>query len=137
MIRTALFAVIAAAAMTACGPTKYIVQSTPIAVGADADIFAEAVKDQGLVRLTVHAHNLPPPPRIKEGLTHYVVWQRKDNSARWNRVAALQYDESAREGHLAEATVAQLSFDLIITAEGAADVEVPSSELVFAQHVEP
>lgn len=137
MIRAITIALIALFTFTACGPTKYLVQSTPLATGADADILAEGVQDQGFVRLTVNARNLPPPDRIKEGLTHFVVWQRKDNDASWARVAALQYDEGSREAKLSEATVSQLEFDVIITAEGAADVDVPSENLIFSQHIKP
>jgi hypothetical protein len=137
VIRLVAIVVIALTTLAACGPTKYLVQSTPLATGADADILAEAEKDQNFVRLNIKAHNLPPPDRIKEGLTHFVVWQRENNDKTWVRVAALQYDDGAREGTLAEATVALLKFDLLITAEGAPDVDVPSENVIFTQHIAP
>lgn len=137
MVRSLALVVVALLALGACGPTKYVVQSTPIATGADADILADAVKDQGFVRISVHARNLPPPDRIKEGLSHFVVWQRENGDAKWTRVGALQYDADARKGDLAEATVALMKFELLITAEGAADVDVPSENILFAQDIKP
>jgi hypothetical protein len=137
MIRLITLTLVAVLSLAACGPTKYTVQSTPIATGADADILAEAEKEQNFVRLNIKAHNLPPPDRIKEGLTHFVAWQRENADQKWVRVAALQYDDGNREASLAEVTVALLKFDLLITAEGAPDVDVPSDNIIFTQHVSP
>lgn len=121
--------------MAACGgPLKYKVASSGRAPGADATVIADVKKDQGLTQLEILAENLPPPGRVVEGATSYVVWQRKDSGAAWGRLGGLKYEEDARKGKW-EGSVPETGFDLSISAESDANVASPSGETVFNQRV--
>ena len=135
VVRLLAAAFVGVALLSACGPLQYAVQSTPIATGADAEIVAAIDANQGVTRITIAAKNLPPPARVKDGDTNYVVWTRKDSDQAWSRLAALNYDEGARTADLAEVSVALTAFDLEITAESSIEVASPSAEVVFAQRV--
>lgn len=134
-LRTLASAVVVALALSACGPLKYEVQSSQLAVGASADIAADVKKDQGFTLLEIAAKNLAPANMIKEGTSFFVVWQRKDKDAKWTRVGALKYDEGARKGELVGVSVAEASFDLQITTESSPDGEAPSDAVIFTQHI--
>ena len=134
VVRLALaFVVVVVAA--ACGPLHYQIQSSELATGADADIYADVKNDQGVTLLEIKATNLAQPARIKDGTANFVAWSRKDKEATWARVAALKYDEGARTGELLGVSVANTSFDLQITVEVNADAEAPSDGVLFAQRV--
>ena len=122
-------------AVAACGgPLKYEVASSARAPGADAKIAAKVKKDQSLTQLEIEAVNLPPPARVTDGATSYVVWHRRDSSGAWTRSGGLAYDESDRKGKWT-GTVPETSFNLVISAEKEASAGSPSGETVFSQHV--
>ncbi len=126
---------VALAGFTACGPLKYEVRGTPAATGADAVVTAEIVAEQNLTKLNVMAANLPPPERIKEGATTFVVWQRASADAVWSRIGALDYSADSRKGELKDASVPVTAFDLEVTAEADAAGASPSGEVIFTQRV--
>jgi len=133
-MKKVLTSICLALALTACGPLTYTVPSSAKAPGADAKIVARVNKDSGSTQLEVMAENLPPPGRIADGAEVYVAWHRKDSSAKWQRISGLKYDESSRKGTL-EASTPETSFDFEISAEKDAKGESPSSDIVFAQHI--
>jgi hypothetical protein len=122
-------------ALAACGgPLKYEVASSARAPGADAKVVAEVKKDQSLTQVEIVAVNLPPPARVTDGATTYVVWHRKDSSGAWARSGGLAYDESDRKGKWT-GSIPETSFDLVISAEKEVSAGSPSGETVFSQHV--
>jgi len=121
--------------VAACdSPLKYDIVSSTSAPGADAKIVAEVKKYQGLTQLEIVAANLPPPARVSDAATAYVVWHRKDASGAWGRLGGLAYDESNRKGKW-NGSVPETSFDLAISAENQGDVVSPSGKTVFSQRV--
>lgn len=125
---------LAFASLTAC--TKhYDVAASAAAVGADATIDASEQKEQGFTRMTVRVKNLAPPDRVSAGAAAFVAWHRGSGDGQWIRIAALRYDEGAREAVLAEATVPALGYELAVTAEPGPTVAAPSNIIVFSQKV--
>lgn len=123
-------------ALAACGgPLKYNVPSSSRAPGADATVIADVKQDQGQTELEVNAQNLPPPSRVTEGATTFVVWQRKNSGSQWSRLGGLKYDEGDRKGTW-KGSVPETAFDLAISSEKEADVASPSGDTVFSQRVE-
>jgi hypothetical protein len=121
--------------LVACGgPLKYSVASSAKAPGADAKIVADVKKDQNETALEINVENLAPPSRVLEGSSVYVVWQRKDDKAKWSRIGSLKFDEGARKGNFT-GSVPETAFDLEISAEKDASAESPSGDAIFAQHV--
>ncbi len=133
LIRGLLVAALVFAAV-GCGTLKYEVAGTAKAPGADAKIVAEVNKSTGSTKLEINAENLPPPDRLQPGSNAFVVWQRKNDSATWQRLGALQYDKSGRKGTL-EATAPETKFELVITAENQTSPASPSSNIIFQQVV--
>lgn len=123
------------AGVSACGPLKYELRGTEAATGADAVVTAEIQAEQNLTKLNVTASNLPPPERIKENMTTFVVWQRANSDAVWSRVGALDYSPDSRKGTLKDASVPVTAFDLQVTAETDANIASPAGELIFSQRV--
>lgn len=122
-------------ALAACGgPLKYEVPSSARAPGADAKVVAKVKTDQNLTQLEIEATNLPPPDRVSNGATAYVVWHRKNSGSAWARSGGLAYDESGRKGKWA-GTIPETGFDLSVTAEKDASPASPSGETVFSQRV--
>lgn len=130
----ALVLLLSLAAAACGGPLKYEVASSARAPGSDAKIVAKVQEDQGLTQLEIEAVNLPPPGRVTEGATTYVVWHRKDSGGTWARSGGLAYDESDRKGKWT-GSVPETSFDLTISAEKEATAGSPSGETVFSQRV--
>lgn len=125
---------LAAGAVACGGPLKYQVPSSARAPGADAKVVAKVKQDQSLTQLEIEATNLPPPGRVSDGATAYVVWHRSAASKPWARSGGLAYDESSRKGKWT-GTVPETSFDLAISAEADAAAAAPSGETVFKQRV--
>lgn len=122
--------------LAACGgPMNYERQGTSDAPGADARIEAEVSADQRQTQVNVEIEHLAPPGRVGEGAASYVAWYRRDAGETWRRIGALSYDSEERKGTL-NGSVPEVSFDLQVTAEPAANVAAPSSEVVVTQRVE-
>jgi hypothetical protein len=113
---------------------NYTVAATPAAVGADAKITADVVKDQGITKVTIQIENLAPAERVAAGSTSFVVWARREGGA-WLRVGALKYDEGARRAVAEQWTVPETTFELQVTAEAGPMPEAPSTTVVVTQKV--
>jgi hypothetical protein len=121
--------------LAACGgPLKYNVASSARAPGADAKVVADVKKDQNQTQLEINAKHLPPPDRVTQGATTYLVWERKDSAAAWQRLGALKYDGGDRDATW-QGSVPETSFDLVITAEHDAVSVSPSGDTIFTQRV--
>ena len=134
--RIALAIFVAALAVTtfACTAQRTAVMAgSERAVGADARLVVEQ-GDHGNYIIELEAQNLPPANRIADNATTFVVWVQPPEQSP-SRVAVLAYDEDARTGE-ASATTMSTSFDVLVTAETAADVPAPSDLVVFRTTIE-
>jgi hypothetical protein len=129
------FGVIAAALLGCSAAQSYQPRSSSLANDSDAKIVANASKEEGQTRLDVTIEHLAPPDRLADRGVRYLVWYRHDDSRRWKRVGALEYDASGRRGQLAQTTVPELAFDLQVTDESSNAPEEPSPAVVVSQHV--
>ena len=136
-LRTSVLVLLASAALAACGgPLRYAPKGTPKAPEADADVTAEIDKNASMTHLTIVAEHLAPPGRLQEDATVFVVWTRKNDSATWQRIGALEYSEADRKGQLKAASVPLTAFDLVISIEKKPAPESPSGDIVLQQRVQ-
>lgn len=123
-------------ALAACGgPLKYDVRGAELSPGSDAKVTAAVDEGRHVTELTIEAKNLTPPDRLIPNGTHFVVWVRKDSSAQWQRLGALELDGDKRNGE-AKLTANETAFDLIISAEADASPGSPSGKTAFQQRVQ-
>jgi len=115
-----------ALALSACGPTTHSMVGTERAAGADGTLTIENGEGNQLV--TVELVHLPPPARVREGTSVYVVWLTPPG-AQPTLAGVLAYDADDRTGTL-RATTPHEQFGLIVTAEEAPDVVSPSDAVV-------
>ncbi|MEQ8454375.1 MAG: hypothetical protein RLO52_37015 [Sandaracinaceae bacterium] len=113
--------------LVACGSPP-LVHGTRRAIGADAVIQVERIEG-GNQLVTVQVRHLPPPERLAPGATRFVMWfVRSGHPA--TMASELHYDSGSRQGR-ARATIPHRGFQVIITAERAGVVSVPSEHVVF------
>ena len=121
--------------LTACGGAlKYELRGTQLSPGSDAKLVADVDEGRNVTQLELRATNLTPAERVLEGGTVYVVWQRRDANTPWSRVGGLELADGGRTGS-ATLSVAEIAFDLLISAEQAPTVASPSGKTVFEQRV--
>ncbi len=137
ILRSSVLAVLASAVLTACGgPLQYAPKGTPKAPEADAHITADVDSSASMTHLTISAEHLAPPGRLQDGGTTYVVWTRKNDGGAWQRIGALEYNDSDRKGSLKAASVPLVAFDLVVSIEKQAAPESPSGDIVIQQRVQ-
>ncbi|MFW5876722.1 MAG: hypothetical protein ACOCXM_08290 [Myxococcota bacterium] len=118
--------------LAACGgPASYQASGTNVAAGADATIEVEELDGNAFVRLD--ATHLPPPQRLGEGLTVYVLWFESEGEPA-EKVSVLDYDEEERSGS-ARASTMQENILIMVTAERSPAVATPSEHLIFKKRV--
>jgi len=117
-------------ALPACGgPAEYALSGTARAAGTDGTATVEVIEG-GSFMVIVELMHLPPPARLGDGLTTYVVWLQEDGGQP-QKAGVLAYDEDERSGTM-RATTPNTNVTLIVTAE--VDREVPApSEIVVAR----
>lgn len=136
-LRSSVLVVSASALLAGCGgPLKYAPKGTPKAPEMDAHLVADVDEKASITHLSILAEHLAPPGRLQDGGSTYVVWTRKNDSAQWQRVGALQYDEGERKGELTSASVPLIAFDLVVSIEKQASPESPSGDIVLQQRVQ-
>jgi hypothetical protein len=117
----------------ACGgPTEYSVIGQHEAASADGIITVEDVGG-GNHMVRINLENLPPPDRMGQGLTAYVVWFVPSNGTPV-KAANLVYDRDARVG-TAQATTPLSSFEVRITAERSDAVAAPSEKVAITKRI--
>ena len=126
-------AVAAVVVMVALGAGCAWRQNVPLtgtdrATGADGMLTLRE-RDSGNLLLNLEAAHLPPPARVNEEATVFVVWAQPPDATPV-RLGALSYDEGARTGTM-DATTTYRAFDVVVTAETALDVAAPSEFVVF------
>lgn len=116
--------------LVGCGSDATIEASgTQTAPGVDATIDVESL-DSDSFRVNIDARHLPPPARLVEGATHYVVWVDSADAAP-ERLGTLPLDGD-RRAEMYGTTVAE-QFRVLISVETSGDVEAPSSTVVIRQ----
>lgn len=132
---TVVACVVALAGAVGCSSAlNYAPTATALTVGADVKLRAEVDQEQHLTRVRVRAENLAPPGRLMPDGRMFVVWARANANATWNRIGVLTYDADDRKGEL-DATVPFTAFELMMTAESAAEAPTPSDKVVITQRV--
>lgn len=137
MMRTPSYLVFAVLLMTlfACGGSgEYIFVGGPRAVGLDGVAQVETVEG-GNQLVSLRLQHLPPPDRMGENLSAYVVWFVADDRPT-TRAGVLEYDADTREGALT-ATTPFRQFNILITAEAQGDVPQPSDVIIAQRAVLP
>ncbi|MCG8558082.1 MAG: hypothetical protein MJD61_22760 [Proteobacteria bacterium] len=119
--------------LCACGgSSEYQVLGSAKAAGADGIVEVEELEG-GNVLATIHLEHLPPPGRIAEGASVYVVWFTGQGQQPI-KAGTLAYDDDARTGHLV-ATSPLKAFEVKVTAENNAAVATPSEAVVVVKRV--
>jgi hypothetical protein len=119
--------------LAACGSNEYVVTGTERAAGADGTITVEEL-DGGNMLVNVSFENLPPPDRLGQGLTTYIVWFKPEGAAP-AMAGALAYDADNRSGAM-QATSPHAKLEVIISAEKAANATSPSEFVVAKRQIQ-
>jgi hypothetical protein len=121
------------AATAACARTPdHTLEGTHLSPATDGTVQLELVEgDVWLV--TLDLVHLPPPARLGEGLTTYVMWTRSDERG-MRKVGRIDYSERTRRGHR-WTTSLDRSFTLLVTAEVDDRVEAPGRIVVIDQPI--
>lgn len=114
------------------GPSEYVVTGQGLGAAADGIVQVEAIEGgSSLVTLTLD--HLPPPARLGEGASVYVVWFVHEGQAPV-KAGSLDYDEDGRRGSMF-ATTPFSTFMVRVTAEADTSVSSPSEVLVAQRGV--
>jgi hypothetical protein len=118
--------------MAGCGPKAIDFGGSARTAGVDGRIeWKKLSSDTRLVTTTFKF--LPPPSRIAEGSTIYVLWFAPENAPAV-KAGTLVYDEGSRKGYL-KATTAVSRFEVILTAEKVTTAGAPSEHIVARKKV--
>lgn len=118
--------------LAACGgPQEYAITGTERAAGADGMVVVEEIEGNRMV--SVDLEHLPPPNRISESSTVYIVWIKPDGAAP-TMAGRLEYDPEDRAGRM-RATTPHINFTVMVTAEADAQAASPSDVVVARQQV--
>lgn len=129
-----LFALgLGALALLGCaGPSEYVVTGQGVGAATDGIVQVEGIEGgSSLVTLTLD--HLPPPGRLGDGASVYMVWFVHQDQAPV-RAGSLDYDEDGRRGSMF-ATTPFSNFVVRVTAEVDTRVTTPSPILVAQRDV--
>ncbi len=115
------------------GSHEHVVTGTERAAGADGTVVVEELEGNRMVSVTLE--HLPPPDRISEGATVYLVWIQPVGAVP-TMAGRLAFDGDDRTGRM-RATTTHREFQVIVTAEVDATVASPSDVVVVRQDVAP
>lgn len=132
MILTCSLLATTAMGLMACGPSEFVVTGTERAAGADGTITVEELEG-GNVLVNVTFENLPPPDRLGQGLTTYIVWFKAANGAP-SMAGALAYDADNRTGSM-QATSPHSDLEVIVSGEKALNATAPSEFVVAKRKI--
>ena len=120
------------AALAGCGgPSEYVLTGTQRAAGADGLVTVEEIEGNRMV--TVELEHLPPPNRISESATVYIVWVKPERGQP-TMAGRLEYDPDDRVGRT-RATTPHDHFTVFVTAEADTTADSPSDVVVARQEV--
>lgn len=118
--------------LVGCGSNEYVVTGTERAAGTDGTITVEELEG-GNILVNVSFEHLPPPDRIGQGLTTYVVWFKREGGQP-TIAGALAYDADNRTGSM-QATSPFGKLEVMVTAEKSTTVTSPSEFVVAKRQV--
>ena len=119
-------------ALVGCGgPSEYVLTGSSRSAGTDGTLTVEEI--EGNRMMTVELEHLPPPSRVSEWSTVYVVWI-KPNGGTPSMAGRLDYDEDERTGMM-RATTPHSAFEMMITAEADMTVTSPSEVVISRREV--
>lgn len=113
---------------TAACATKVQAPTDAPALGGDARIVVKKNKT-GTYALDLEIDNLPPPARLADDASAFVVWLVAPEQAAV-RAGVLAYDEGGRRGAL-EASSPGASFTVLVTVEKEASPASPSGATIL------
>jgi len=112
------------------GSNSYTVAGVGTAAGADINIEVEDT-DMGNKMVKIEVENLPPPERVAEGTSTFVIWLTAEDGSP-QRLGILQYDEDDRKG-VGGGTTPLESFTVTVTAEESESATEPGEHIVAKQ----
>jgi hypothetical protein len=116
---------------TGCGgPAEYAVVGTSRAAGTDGLMVVEEIEG-GNSLITLTLEHLPPPNRLGDNLTAYVLWIKPQGGTP-QKASVLAYDDDERTAS-GRATTPGSSFEVLVTAERNGNVNSPSEIVVARQ----
>jgi hypothetical protein len=115
------------------GPSEFAMTGTERSAGTDGLVTVEELEG-GNHMVTLELAHLPPPNRLGEGLTTYVVWFTAPEQAA-QKASLLAYDEDDRTGR-ATATTPLSRFTVSVTAERNGNSGTPSDIVVARRQVQ-
>ncbi len=118
--------------LVGCGSNEYVVTGSERAAGADGTTTVEE-HEGGNVLVNVSFENLPPPDRLGQGLTTYIVWFKPEGAGP-AMAGALAYDADNRTGSM-QATSPHAKLEVIVSAEKGANAASPSEYVVAKRQV--
>jgi hypothetical protein len=113
-------------------PADYALVGSAYVPAAHGDIRLEKI-DREQVLVNLRLDHLPPPERVEEGVTHYVVWFSEVGEYPV-RQQTLDYDLDTGVGQASIPTTMR-RFDVRITAEQSDSPTRPSDLLVASQKI--
>lgn len=120
--------------LAACGgPSEFPVVGTPRSAGTDGMVTVEEIEG-GNYLVLVEVQHLPPPERVSEDASTYVVWIKPEDSGPV-KAGRLGYDADERSGTMRATTPAGGNFSVLITAESDDTVSEPSDVIVVQREV--
>ncbi len=121
--------------MAGCGgPSEFPVVGTPRSAGTDGTVTVEEIEG-GNYLVLVEVQHLPPPNRVSEDASTYVVWIKPEDGGPV-KAGRLGYDEDERTGTMRATTPAGGAFTVLITAESDDTTNEPSDVIVVQREVD-
>lgn len=137
-LRTLVLALLLGSAtlLTACGgPSEFAVVGTPRSAGTDGLITVEEIEG-GNYLVLVEVQHLPPPDRVAEDASTYIVWFKPEDGGP-AKAGRLAYEPEERTGTMRATTPAGGTFTVLITAEPDDTTQAPSDVIVVQREVSP
>ncbi len=117
----------------ACGPTTLMLTGTDRVAGADGELIIEDISG-GNKLVTIELEHVPPPGRLGDGLTTYIMWFVPSGQAP-AMASVLEFDEDDRIA-IGTATTPAAEFEVLVTAEQDRTVAAPSDVVIARRSVE-
>lgn len=119
--------------VTGCGSDEFQIVGTPRAAGTDGTVTVEEIEG-GNYLVHVEVQHLPPPDRVAEDASAYIVWIKPEDGSPV-KAGRLGYDPDERSGTMQATTPAGGTFFVIITAESDEATNEPSDAIVVEREV--
>ena len=120
--------------LVGCNPrADYALVGSAEVPGTHGEMEVEEI-DQDQLLVTLVLDRVPPPERLEEGMTHYVLWFDEGDEAAPELKAVFDFDRETMTAK-AMATTSWTSFRVLVTAEPGPSPTEPSDIVVSKQVV--